>query len=46
MLKSNLCDYRDAYTLVSRTITVAKLAAGRGNKDIEVVFILLHLPIA
>ena len=38
MLKSSLCDYSDAYILVSGTVTVAELAAGRGNNDIEVVF--------
>ena len=31
MLRSSLCDYSDAYVLVSGTITVAALAAGRGN---------------
>ena len=35
MLKSSLCD---AYILVSGTITVAKLAAGKGNSSIEVAF--------
>ena len=38
MLKSSLCEYNDAYILVSRTITVAALAAGGGNKNIEVIF--------
>ena len=38
MLKSSLCDYSDANTLVSGTITVAELAAGGGNNDIEIVF--------
>ena len=28
MLRSSLCDYSDAYILVSGTITVAELAAG------------------
>ena len=34
MLRLGLCDYRDAYILVSRTITVAGLEAGGGNNDI------------
>ena len=38
MLKSSLCDCSDANTLVSGTITVAELAAGGGNNDIEIVF--------
>ena len=39
MLKSSLCDYSDANTLASGTITVAELAAGGGgNNDIEIVF--------
>ena len=29
MLRSRLCDYKDAYILVSGTITVAALAEGR-----------------
>ena len=39
-MKSILCDYRDAYAyiLVSRTITVAEVAAGGGNNDIKLVF--------
>ena len=36
MLRSILCDYSDAYILVSGTITVAALAGGGGN--IHVVF--------
>ena len=35
MLRSSLCDYSDAYILVSGTITVAALAAGRGNNGIK-----------
>ena len=38
MSKSSLCDYSDAYIIVSRTITVAEEAAGRRSNDIEVVF--------
>ena len=39
MLNSSLCDYSDAYILVSGTITVvAALAAGGGNNGIQVVF--------
>ena len=38
MLRSSLCDYSDAYILVSGTITVAELAAVGGNNDIQVVF--------
>ena len=30
MLRSSLCDYSDAYILMSGTITVADIAAGRG----------------
>ena len=36
MLRSSLWDYSDAYILVSGT--VAKLAAGGGNVEIQVVF--------
>ena len=35
MLRSSLCGYSDAYILVSGTITVAALAAGRGNNGIK-----------
>ena len=35
MLRSSLCDYSDAYILVSETITVAALASGRGNNGIK-----------
>ena len=38
MLTSNLCDYSDAYILVSRTITIAESATCRENSNIEVVF--------
>ena len=38
MLRSSLCDYSDAYVIISETITVAEIAAGRGNNGIEVVF--------
>ena len=38
MLRSSLCDYSDAYKLVSKTITVAALAAGRENNNLQVVF--------
>ena len=31
MLRSNLCDYSDAYILVNGTIIVAALAAGKEN---------------
>ena len=33
MLRSSLCDYSDAYILVSGTIIVEALAAGRGNNS-------------
>ena len=46
VLKLILCDYTDAYILVSETITVSALAAGRGNNGIEVFKIVLHLLIA
>ena len=38
MWRSSLCDYSDAYILVSGTITVAALAADGGNKDIQLVY--------
>ena len=38
MLRSSLCDYSDTYIIVSGTVTVAALAAGRGNNNIQVVF--------
>ena len=38
MLKSSLCDYRDAYILVSGTVTVAVLAAGWRNKGQNLIF--------
>ena len=31
MLKSSLCDYTDAYILMTRTITVANTAASGAN---------------
>ena len=37
-LRSSLCDYSDAYILVSGTITVAALAATGRNNGIQVVF--------
>ena len=36
-LKSNLYGYSDAYILLSGTITIAELAAGGGNNNIQVV---------
>ena len=38
LLRSSLCDYSDAYILVRGIITVAALAAGKGNNNIQVVF--------
>ena len=38
MLRSRLCDYSDAYILVSRTATIAALAAGEGKNSIQAVF--------
>ena len=38
MLRSVLCDYGDAYILVSGTMPVAELTAGGGNNNIQVVF--------
>ena len=38
MLRSSLCDYSDAYILMSGIITVAALAAGRGNNNLQAVF--------
>ena len=37
ILKSILCDYSDAYIVVIGTITVAEVAAGEGNNNIQVV---------
>ena len=37
VIKSSLYDYIDAYMLVSGTITVAEVAAGGGNNNIQVV---------
>ena len=33
MLKSSLCNYRDGYILVSKTITVTGLPASKGNNS-------------
>ena len=38
MLKLSLCDYSDAYVLVSGTIIVVALQAGGYNNNIQVVF--------
>ena len=38
MLRLSLCDYSDEYILVSGTVTVAALAAGGANNNIQVVF--------
>ena len=38
LLKSSLCDYSDAYILVSGTISVTRLAAGGGNNSKNVIF--------
>ena len=38
MLWSSLCGQKDAYILVSGTITVAALATGHKNKNIQEVF--------
>ena len=38
MIQSSICDYSDAYMLVSGTITVNELAAYGGNNNIQVVF--------
>ena len=38
MLRSSLCDYSDAYILVSGTITVPALAADGGNNNIQIEF--------
>ena len=44
MLKSGLWNFSDAYILVNGKISVTVLAAGRGNKNKEVIFkIVLHL---
>ena len=36
MLRSNLCDYSDAYILVNSTITVTALGANNGANNIEI----------
>ena len=41
--RSSLCDYNDAYILISGTITVAALAAGRGNNNMQVVISIYWL---
>ena len=48
LLNSSLCDYGDAYILVSVTISVAPQAADNPNnvKKEVVLRIVLHLPIA
>ena len=38
MLDSSLCDYSDAFILVSGTITVTELAAGESDNNMQVVF--------
>ena len=38
MVDSNVCDYRDAYILVSGTVIAVELAAGGENNNLEVVF--------
>ena len=38
MLRSSLCDYSDAYIIVSATKTVAEVAVSGGNNNIEIVF--------
>ena len=38
MLSSSLCDYSNAYILVSGTITITDVAAGGGNNSKQVVF--------
>ena len=38
MLRSSLCDYSDAYILVSGNITPVEVVGGRGNNGIQVVF--------
>ena len=38
MLRPHLCDYSDAYILVSVITAVAALAAGGGKNDVQVAF--------
>ena len=38
MLRSSVCDYNDAYILVSGTITVATFSCRQRNNNIPVVF--------
>ena len=37
MLRSSSCDYSDAYILMSQTTTVAILATGREDNNVQVV---------
>ena len=37
ILRSSLCDYSDAYILVSGTITVTQVASGGENSNIQIV---------
>ena len=48
MLKSNLCDYSDAYILASRTITVSntETAAAQNNRKNILMEIVLNILIA
>ena len=43
MLRSNLCDYSDAYVLVKGTITVTAPGANNGAKNIRDKKIMHHL---
>ena len=38
MFRLSVCDYSDAYILVSGTITVAEVVAGRGNNNKQSAF--------
>ena len=42
VLRSSLCNYSDAYILVSGTITVAEVAAVGGNNGIQAVFTAIY----
>ena len=42
MFRLSVCDYSDAYILVSGTITVAEVGAGRGNNN-QHLKTVLHL---
>ena len=45
MLRSNVCDYSDAYILITGTIIVTALAAGGGNNNILIIITIIIIKI-